>query len=145
MDKHSNDRHEKEADRSMAYLCTGYGGFGIGHTPRSALSKAEGNGLDMERHDWAVWENLVPGGRFRLDARRRGVMVELPADMDEDDFSFWTHPNRPQRLRMIACGSHFANRIIKIRSRRIDGAVKETSGLNLDAVMNEAFRLLGLQ
>ncbi len=128
------------------YLCSGANGAGQGETPRSAIEVAVENGMELNKATWAVWENLVPGGIFRLDESLRAISVELPDGISTDDFDFWTHKNRPQRLRMIACGQNFAHRIIRRRSDRIEASrkrISETTVFDITEVIAEAMKLLG--
>jgi len=111
-----------------------------------AIQNAVKHGLDRQKDYWAVWENLVPGGKIRLDEESRGIAVDLPTEISIEDYQYWTHSNRPARLRMIACSQKFANRIIKVRSDRLDIQARKQRLLNeldVDAVMVEAVKLLG--
>ena len=130
----------------LPYICTGNGGHGAGDTPRLAIQTAVDHGLDREKDHWAIWENLVTGGRIRLDEKSKGITVDLPEEMSMDDYQYWTHPNRPARLRMIACSQKFANRIIKVRSDRLDIQARkhrQIHELNVDEILAEASKLLG--
>ena len=139
------NEHQLEMEHHK-YLCSGATGAGQGETPRSAIEAAIENGMELNKATWAVWENLVPGGIFRLHASQRAISVELPGGISSHDFDFWTHLNRPQRLRMIACGQNFARRIIRVRSKRIEKEhkrVSEAAVLDTDEVVAEAMKLLG--
>jgi len=139
------NEHQLEMEHHK-YLCSGATGAGQGETPRSAIEAAIENGMELNKATWAVWENLVPGGIFRLHESLRAISVELPEGISSDDFDFWTHLNRPERLRMIACGQNFARRIIRVRSERIEASrkrVSEPEEFDTDEVVAEAAKLLG--
>jgi hypothetical protein len=141
----NENEHQLEMEHHK-YLCSGATGAGQGETPRSAIEAAIENGMELNKATWAVWENLVPGGIFRLHESLRAISVELPEGISSDDFDFWTHLNRPERLRMIACGQNFARRIIRVRSERIEASrkrVSEPEEFDTDEVVAEAAKLLG--
>jgi len=80
---HDDDTHTSE-DKTSPYICVGTGVWGVGFTPREAISHAVSKGLSRQKDHWAIWENLVPHGRLRL-VDGSGLTVVLPSDISDED------------------------------------------------------------
>lgn len=138
-----DDETHTSADLTSSYICVGADVWGIGQTPRQAISEAISRGLNRQKDHWAIWENLVPHGRFRLMGA--GITVALPSDMSDEDRDFWLNPRRAQRLRMIACSTKFSSRIIRTRSDRLEERARHAQrkrSLDTDAALDAVEELL---
>ena len=51
--------------------------------------------------------------------------MELPIDMDVEDYDFWEDKHEPQRLRLLGCSFKFTERIIRTRSKRIEARLQQ--------------------
>jgi len=118
------DTHTSE-DLVWPYLCVAKTAWGTGATPARALRAAQKGGLNKSKDVWAIWECIVPNGRIRLLPEHHAITVELPIDMDVEDYDFWEDKHEPQRLRLLGCSFKFTERIIRTRSKRIEARLQQ--------------------